>query len=181
MARKGNVDGVLIIDKPAGPTSFEVVRRVRRALGEKSAGHTGTLDPMATGVLPVCLGEATKIAPFLVEGDKEYEAEALLGEERDTQDAKGRVTATADPSGVTEARLREALARLVGEIEQVPPMYSAVKVAGRRLHELADFIVVDRDVFSVPLDELKDVRVLQTYVGGELGYSNRDAEAPARR
>jgi tRNA pseudouridine55 synthase len=120
-------------------TSARVVDQVKRALGLRRVGHTGTLDPMATGVLPLCLGEATKIAGYLLAEDKAYEAELLLGVETDTLDAEGTVTAR-DPEGaaaVTEARVREALARFVGPIEQVPPMFSALKHQGRRLHELA--------------------------------------------
>ena len=129
--------GLLVIDKPEGITSFGVVKKVRFALGIKKAGHTGTLDPLATGVLPVCLGEATKIAGLLLAEDKAYEAEALLGRQTDTLDITGQVTARGDPSGVTLQAVEAALARLTGEQEQVPPAYSAVKVEGRRAHQLA--------------------------------------------
>ncbi len=130
-------DGVLVIDKPAGPTSFEVVQRVRRLLGEASAGHTGTLDPMATGVLAVCVGEALKLQRWLAEGDKAYQATVAFGAATDTQDGEGRVVERGDPSGLDAGRVAAALARFTGEIEQVPPMYSAVRVGGRRLHEAA--------------------------------------------
>jgi tRNA pseudouridine55 synthase len=130
-------DGVLVIDKPAGPTSFEVVRRVRRLLGEASAGHTGTLDPMATGVLAVCLGEALKLQHWLAEGDKAYEATVTFGAATETEDAEGKVTERGDPSGLDADRVAAMLARFTGEIEQTPPMYSAVRVGGRRLHEAA--------------------------------------------
>lgn len=129
--------GVLIIDKPSGPTSFDVVEGVRRALGVRKAGHTGTLDPMATGVLPVCLGEATKLVPFLTEEDKVYEAEATLGEDRDTQDKTGIVVAVGDFRPVREADVQSLLPRFIGRIDQVPPMHSAVKVGGERLYALA--------------------------------------------
>jgi tRNA pseudouridine55 synthase len=131
------MDGVLVIDKPSGPTSFDVVRQVRALLKVKKAGHTGTLDPMATGVLPICLGEATKVAGFITEGDKAYEATVRLGVETDTQDAQGKVLAEAPVPPLTAARLEAVLAPFRGTLEQVPPMYSAVKVAGRRLYELA--------------------------------------------
>ena len=130
-------DGVLVIDKPAGPTSFEVVRRVRRLLGEASAGHTGTLDPMATGVLAVCVGEGLKLQRWLAEGDKAYQAAVAFGTATDTQDGEGRVVERGDPSGLDAARVAAALERFTGEIEQVPPMYSAVRVGGRRLHKAA--------------------------------------------
>jgi tRNA pseudouridine55 synthase len=131
------MDGVLVIDKPSGPTSFDVVRQVRALLKEKKAGHTGTLDPMATGVLPLCLGEATKVAGFITEGDKAYEATVRLGVETDTQDAQGKVLAEAPVPPLTSALLETALAPFRGTFEQVPPMYSAVKVDGKRLYELA--------------------------------------------
>ncbi len=131
------MDGVLVIDKPAGCTSFDVVRQVRSLLKVKKVGHTGTLDPMATGVLPLCLGEATKVAGFITEGDKAYDAVVRLGAETDTQDAEGKVVAEAPVPALTSALLEEALARFRGTFEQVPPMYSAVKVGGKRLYELA--------------------------------------------
>ncbi len=130
-------DGVLIVDKPAGPSSFEVVRRVRRLLGEASAGHTGTLDPMATGVLAVCVGEALKLQHWLAEGDKAYQAAVALGAATETEDAQGKVIERGDPSGLDAARVAAALPRFTGEIEQTPPMYSAVRVGGRRLHQAA--------------------------------------------
>ncbi|NTX17758.1 tRNA pseudouridine(55) synthase TruB [Myxococcus sp. CA056] len=131
------MDGVLVIDKPSGPTSFDVVRQVRSLLKIKKVGHTGTLDPMATGVLPLCLGEATKVAGFITEGDKAYDATVRLGAETDTQDAQGQVTARAPVPVLTPALLEAALSRFRGSFDQVPPMYSAVKVAGKRLYELA--------------------------------------------
>ncbi|NOK13991.1 tRNA pseudouridine(55) synthase TruB [Corallococcus exercitus] len=131
------MDGVLVIDKPLGPTSFDVVRQVRGLLKVKKAGHTGTLDPMATGVLPVCLGEATKVAGIITEGDKAYDAVVRLGVETDTQDAQGKPTAQAPVPPLTAPLLEAVLARFRGTFEQVPPMYSAVKVAGKRLYELA--------------------------------------------
>ncbi len=129
--------GVLIVDKPAGPTSFDVVSRVRRLLRVDRAGHTGTLDPAATGVLAVCLGEAVKLQQFLAEGDKEYQATVVFGVATDTEDAEGAVVATADASGVCAEAILGVLPRFLGVIEQVPPMFSAVRVGGRRLHQEA--------------------------------------------
>jgi tRNA pseudouridine55 synthase len=131
------MDGLLVIDKHGGPTSFEVVRRVRMLLGVAKAGHTGTLDPMATGVLPVALGEGTKLAGLLTEGDKAYDAVVRLGLETDTLDITGTVRATADVPPLSEARLEAALAPFQGSFLQTPPMVSAVKVRGRRLYALA--------------------------------------------
>ncbi len=129
--------GVLVVDKPAGPTSFEVVKRVRRALRAEKAGHAGTLDPAATGVLAVCVGDAVKLQQWLADGDKTYEATIAFGAATSTEDAEGEVTERGDPSRVTAAALADALPRFLGEISQVPPMYSAVRVGGRRLHEAA--------------------------------------------
>lgn len=129
-------DGVLVVDKPRGPTSFDVVERVRRARNARRAGHTGTLDPTATGVLPVCLGEATKIVQFLVGGDKVYRAEVILGVETDTQDATGKVLSEREVR-VDLDLLQRTAAAFAGRIRQVPPMHSALHHEGRRLHELA--------------------------------------------
>ena len=135
----GDLHGVLVIDKPTGVTSAGVINRVKRLLRVKRVGHTGTLDPMATGVLPLCLGEGTKLASHLLAEDKRYEAELLFGVETDTLDAEGAVTAE-DPAAaraLAEADLVAAMKELSGEIEQVPPMFSALRQGGRRLHELA--------------------------------------------
>jgi tRNA pseudouridine55 synthase len=131
------MNGVLIVDKPEGKTSFDVVAEVRRLLKIRKAGHTGTLDPMATGVLPLCLGDATRLVPFLTDGDKQYEAEVRLGAATDTQDRTGRIVAEAPVGELSRERLLEALASLRGEIAQIPPMYSAIRVNGQRLYELA--------------------------------------------
>lgn len=131
------MNGVLVIDKPQGPTSFDVVRKVRALLHVKKAGHTGTLDPMATGVLPLCLGDGTKIAGFITESDKAYAAVVRLGAETDTQDAEGKITAEAPVPPLTRALIEAALAKFRGPQLQTPPMYSAVKISGKRLYELA--------------------------------------------
>ncbi len=129
--------GVLVVDKPKGITSFDVVREVRRALGQKKVGHTGTLDPMATGVLPVCVGEATKLAQFITEATKAYDATLKLGVTTDTLDADGKALVTRAVPPLDAATLEAALARFRGPQRQVPPMYSAVRVGGKRLYELA--------------------------------------------
>lgn len=134
-----DLHGVLVVDKPAGMTSAAVVARVKRALKIKKVGHTGTLDPMATGVLPLCLGEGTKVAGYLLADDKGYDGELLLGIETDTLDAEGQITRRREQqaAAITERALREAVAEMEGPGEQVPPMFSALKHKGRRLHELA--------------------------------------------
>ena len=118
-------------------TSFDVVAAVRRASGERRVGHAGTLDPAAIGVLPVCLGQATRVIQYLTEDTKTYCAEIVLGAVTDTYDAEGRVLERRDPGGITQDQVEAVLASFRGEIEQMPPMYSAVKVGGRRLYELA--------------------------------------------
>ncbi|HEX9079314.1 MAG TPA: tRNA pseudouridine(55) synthase TruB [Desulfuromonadaceae bacterium] len=131
------INGFIIIDKPAGITSHDVVSRVRRILGTRRVGHTGTLDPFATGVLPVAVGEGTKAIPFLDEGVKRYEALLRLGLTTDTLDITGRVLREADWSAVSAERLVAALARFTGPISQIPPMYSAIKQGGQPLYRLA--------------------------------------------
>lgn len=134
-----DMDGLLIIDKPAGLTSHDVVARTRRILGERRVGHTGTLDPFATGVLVILLGKATRLAQFLSGVDKEYEAIIRLGYSTDTGDRTGNPTPgpPAKPDAWTEPEIEAALQSLRGEIDQVPPMYSAKKVEGKKLYELA--------------------------------------------
>ncbi|SCZ76843.1 tRNA pseudouridine(55) synthase TruB [Acidaminobacter hydrogenoformans] len=139
------MNGILNVYKPAGMTSHDVVAILRRITRMKRIGHTGTLDPMATGVLPVCLGKATKIVEFLSSEDKAYRCAMCLGKVSDTQDIWGEVTSTEAPLP-SEAAVRDTLISMVGEIEQIPPMYSAVKVGGRKLYELArEGIVIERE------------------------------------
>jgi tRNA pseudouridine55 synthase len=130
------MDGILVVNKPQGWTSHDVVARVRRLTHQKRVGHAGTLDPMATGVLLVCLGRATRVAEYLMASDKTYRAVVRLGVETDTYDAEGQVVATR-PVDVDESALRGALQKFVGEIDQVPPMYSALKREGKPLYKLA--------------------------------------------
>jgi len=144
------VNGLVVVDKEAGWTSHDVVARCRRIFGQKRVGHAGTLDPDATGVLLVGLGRATRLMRFLTALPKTYEAEVVLGTATSTLDASGDVTGTWDMEDVSLAAVREAAARLTGDIEQVPPMVSAVKVDGRRLHALArEGIEVERSARPV--------------------------------
>ena len=131
------MDGVLVVDKPSGMTSFDVVRSIKRASGVRRIGHGGTLDPMASGVLPICLGEATKLAQFLLDADKEYEATVRFGVETDTYDADGVETRRVDPSGLSEAAVLEALGQFRGETRQKAPVYSALKRDGEPLYAYA--------------------------------------------
>ena len=129
--------GFLNINKPAGMTSMDVIRIVRRLTGQRKVGHGGTLDPDATGVLPVCIGRATRFIDRFVQGRKVYEATATFGTSTDTYDASGRVTAKSDASTITREVIEAALPGFMGEISQIPPMYSAIKVKGVRLYKLA--------------------------------------------
>jgi tRNA pseudouridine55 synthase len=139
------VTGLVVVDKEAGWTSHDVVARCRRIFGQRRVGHAGTLDPDATGVLLVGLGRATRLMRFLTALPKTYEAEVVLGTATSTLDASGEVTGTWEMDGVSLAEVRAAADGLTGDIEQVPPMVSAVKIGGRRLHALArEGIEVDR-------------------------------------
>lgn len=135
--RKGRaVHGWVVVDKPTGPTSTQVVGIVRRVFDAQKVGHGGTLDPMASGLLPIALGEARKTVPYVMEGEKTYRFTACWGQATDTDDAQGTVIAESDRRPV-EAEIAAALPRFTGEVEQVPPAYSAVKVGGRRAYDLA--------------------------------------------
>lgn len=131
------MDGVLVLDKPAGPTSHDLVDKVRRALGEKRVGHTGTLDPFATGVLPLCIGKATRLARFLAGGEKEYRASVRLGFATSTDDLMGEPLSPPRAGQPKRDEVEQALAGFVGSFAQVPPAFSAKHVGGRRLYELA--------------------------------------------
>lgn len=146
-------DGLLVVDKEPGWTSHDVVAKLRGILGTRKVGHAGTLDPDATGVLLVGVGSVTRLLRFLSSAGKAYDAEIALGVETSTLDAAGTVTATHDMRGVTGAEVLAAAATLVGAIEQVPPMVSAVKIGGRRLHELArEGLEVERPARPVHVD-----------------------------
>lgn len=138
--RRGQVlDGVLLLDKPVGLSSNHALQRAKRAMDAAKAGHTGTLDPFATGLLVCCMGRATKISGAMLEADKAYRATLQFGEETDSGDLTGNVVARADSafSGVDEAALKDVLSRFLWETEQIPPMYSALKRDGKPLHEYA--------------------------------------------
>jgi tRNA pseudouridine55 synthase len=132
-----SINGVVVLDKPADMTSAQVVAAVKRALKAEKVGHTGTLDPFATGVLVCCLGSATKLARFFLHGDKGYEALLCLGLDTDTQDLTGQVVARGDWSGITQEQVEKALNKFTGHIMQEPPVYSALKHEGQALYKLA--------------------------------------------
>ena len=152
--------GILLIDKSPGMTSHDVVRRLRRLLGTRRIGHTGTLDPMATGVLPVAVGEGTRLVEFLMEGDKEYLATLRLGIATTTQDAEGEIIEERSWQGIDRQALEAAVAGLRGDILQVPPMYSALKRDGVPLHRLArQGVEVERAPRPVTIFALEILRV----------------------
>ena len=131
------MNGILVVDKPAGISSNDVVQQAKRLFGAQKVGHTGSLDPLATGVLPLCFGEATKFSQYLLDADKKYWTQVRLGITTETADADGEVIAQADTSGITESQVTAALETFVGEIEQIPSMYSALKHQGQPLYKLA--------------------------------------------
>lgn len=131
------IDGVLLLDKDRGMTSNSALQQVKRLFGAAKAGHTGSLDPLATGMLPICLGEATKLSGYLLDADKHYRVVCRLGAKTATADADGEVVQTANVPELSEQTVLTVLERFTGNIEQVPPMYSALKHEGRRLYDLA--------------------------------------------
>lgn len=148
------MNGIIIIDKPQGKTSHDMVYFMRKLTGIKKIGHTGTLDPEATGVLPVCIGSATKAADMLTLSDKRYTAELVLGMTTDTQDASGEVL-TECAVNLTAAQIEAAVKSFVGEMEQIPPMYSAIKQNGKKLYELArKGIEVERKKRKITIHEI---------------------------
>ncbi|HZW04001.1 MAG TPA: tRNA pseudouridine(55) synthase TruB, partial [Anaerolineaceae bacterium] len=131
------ISGVLVVDKPVGLTSHEVVQTIRKGTNIRRAGHTGTLDPRASGVLVVLIGPAVRLSEYVSASDKRYQAVIQLGETTDTYDADGRIIKSTPVDGITEEEFQEKLQTFVGEIEQVPPPYSAVKIKGRKAYEMA--------------------------------------------
>ena len=162
------MDGIIVLDKPQDFTSFDAVAVVRGLTRERRIGHTGTLDPMATGVLPLLLGRATKAAALLPDTDKAYEADFRFGERRDTGDATGRLLAQ-DETPVERAALEAALPRFTGDILQVPPMYSAVSVNGQRLYKLARQGVEVEGRLAVTCSKGTYIRTLIEDVAASLG------------
>ena len=149
------INGIIIVNKETGFTSHDVVAKLRGICGQKKIGHTGTLDPAATGVLPVCLGSGTKLCDMLTDRDKEYVAELLLGVETDTQDTTGSVLRES-PVTVTEEEVSRACLSFLGDYDQIPPMYSALKVDGKKLYELARAgKEVERKARKVTIEELE--------------------------
>jgi len=163
--RRGRpVDGILLLDKPLGVSSNHALQSVKRLYEAAKAGHTGSLDPLATGVLPLCFGEATKFSQYLLDADKAYESTFVLGTVTDTGDAEGRVLENNNASDVTQSEIVTALQAFEGEIEQIPSMFSAIKQGGQPLYKLArKGLEVERKARSVVIKTLQ----LRAFRGGE--------------
>lgn len=158
------MNGVIIIDKPVGITSFDVVRRMRKLANIKKIGHTGTLDPLASGVLPVCIGKATKLSNYLMSEKKKYRAELKLGITTDTYDREGKVINECDNS-LNEEDVIKAIKSFIGDITQIPPMYSALKVNGKKLYELArEGIEIDRKGREISISSIDIISISLPYV-----------------
>jgi tRNA pseudouridine55 synthase len=164
-AQENLLHGVLNINKPSGMTSHDVVDRIRRAAKMRQVGHAGTLDPIATGVLPICVGKATKIAQFLLAEDKGYEGEMLLGTVTDSQDITGKVLETRPVPELSREQIEEVFRRFTGDLDQVPPMVSAKHHKGKRLYELArQGLEVERPAQQVKIWELEVKAIRLPYI-----------------
>ncbi len=153
--RGRDVNGILLLDKPSGITSNDALQQVKRLYFAKKAGHTGSLDPLASGVLPICMGEATKVSAFLLDADKRYQVRCQLGVRTATADAEGEVLETRPVGNYSEQQLEAVLDGFRGSIEQVPPMYSALKHEGQRLYKLArQGVEVEREARTVEIYQL---------------------------
>ena len=155
-SRRRSVDGILLLDKPLGLSSNAALQNAKHLFNAEKAGHTGSLDPLATGLLPICLGEATKISAYLLDADKRYQARVRLGVRTSTGDGEGQQTATSDPSSLSREQLEAAIPQFLGAIAQVPPMYSAIKRDGLPLYTLARAgIEIERQPRQVKIHELR--------------------------
>lgn len=160
-----SMNGIIVLDKPAGKTSHDMVYFMRRLTGVKRVGHTGTLDPDATGVLPICIGSATKAADMMTLSDKRYRAGFVLGKETDTQDISGTVISEREVNA-SDAEIRDAVMSFVGGYDQLPPMYSAIKQNGRKLYELArEGKTAERQARRV---EIKEIKILNLGIESEI-------------
>lgn len=186
---KLNVNGILLLDKPEGMSSNAALQRTKRLFNAKKAGHTGSLDPIATGMLPLCFGEATKFSQFLLESDKSYYVTATLGVTTTTGDIEGEVVSRLPVTGIQQALVEQVMRKFVGQLQQIPPMYSAIKFQGKPLYELArKGIEIERKprpitIYSLELESMNEdvicfsvhctkgtyVRTLVEDIGRELG------------
>ena len=165
MNEKNVYNGIVNVYKDAGFTSFDVVAKLRGIFGMRKIGHTGTLDPEATGVLPICLGNATKVVELLMDHDKEYIATLLLGIKTDTQDTTGEILEEKSTEGLTEDKVTETIMSFVGDIMQIPPMYSALKVNGQKLCDLArKGVEIERKPRPVTIHEIEIISIELPFV-----------------
>lgn len=152
------MEGIIVVDKPIGITSFDVIRVLRRNLKERRIGHTGTLDPLATGILVICVGKATKLAQDIEGYEKEYVADLELGFKTDTYDIEGKVLAKVEEFNISYENFEETLQTFKGDIKQIPPMYSAIKVDGKKLYELArEGVEIERKARDVSIKNLETI------------------------
>jgi len=162
-SRSDPVDGLLLLNKPSGLTSNQALQKVKRLLNARKAGHTGSLDPSATGMLPLCFGEATKVCAFLLDADKTYRVTARLGVSTDTGDADGKETGTAEVPELASERWQELLDGFLGDSMQVPPMYSALKQGGKRLYKMArEGQTVEREPRPIRIDDIQLLEIAGT-------------------
>lgn len=171
--RKGDaIDGVLILDKPSGITSNKALQQCRYMINAQKGGHTGALDPLATGLLPLCFGQATKISSFMLGKDKTYLVGVKLGQITDTGDADGKVIESSDVK-VSKQQVKDVLRSFVGQYDQVPPMYSALKVNGQPLYKLArKGIIIEREARKVTAHEIKLLELNQAHLSFEVSCSS---------
>lgn len=153
------MNGIIVIDKPQGKTSHDIVSMMRKAFHTKRVGHTGTLDPLATGVLPICIGNATKASDILTSSDKRYTAEFELGKRSDTLDIDGKILEEITPN-ISEDSLKQIISEFIGVQKQLPPMYSAIKQNGKKLYELARAgVEVKRDYRNITIYDIKVIKI----------------------
>ena len=171
------MNGILPLWKEKGMTSHDCVYKLRKILGTKKVGHTGTLDPNVEGVLPICIGQATKVAEYVTDSGKEYEAVVTIGRATETEDADGAVVLSDDSyKQISRTEIESALEKLTGSIVQIPPMFSAVKVNGRKLYEYArKGIEVDRPERVVTIEKLELLNPIQLYEGNDISFQIRIA------
>lgn len=163
------MDGVLIVNKPLGKTSFDIVRDVRKEYNTKKVGHIGTLDPMASGVLPILVGKATKLSDYLMDHDKEYIATLKLGIQTNTGDSEGETIEQMPVNSISKKTVQDVLLSFLGESEQIPPMYSAIKVNGNKLYELArEGKTVERKPRKIFIDEIELLGI--DFQGNEISF-----------
>ncbi len=167
-----DLDGIVLMDKPAGLSSNQALQRVRRLFGARKAGHAGSLDPFATGMLPICFGKATRVNAFLLDSSKRYRVMARLGSSSSTGDTEGEITDQADVPEIGEAELLSVMKTFTGEIEQIPPMFSALKHEGKRLYQLArEGVEVERPPRQVVIHDISLIAIEETRLSFEVHCS----------